>query len=811
MGPTLNVAPQNAFRFNQSLQLRSALDHQLSSAQILLTLANNKKSAGAIVQSKYFPVSEDFKKPLPNMNIPPMLLHNPNFIETNGLMGAAVEHKTILGKILRVSPTASDPRVFDMFKECFRQPRNIVEGNMNTLKAIVKQSQSLGSDLLLFLLKSKESKEAALNWLLQTTICNFEAQKDRPSPLLSSSSGFLINLGAVTLNLAFPVISSEENLKKVDFNYLFSSEADILFPLLDTTRLVTADTFTNISTNLIIPTFPTVTQSFSFITQSVFLCWKVLHLGLIPQFNHYVQTIRGLNHYAANNGLEQGNADATRYLVMKMVADSLILQPELLDKCVLFATTMANRLYQVLETPEDYQTYTIQSNKWLLSPQDLSDREKVFLLKLPEHLLDDLLSMVLFIAKSSSSTLRNGNFNGFLSLIIYFLRRPWAIQSPHLRAKLGLALFYVFLPVNERSYEERYSHQPSVDGPHTSILAQHLGAQKFLAPALLLLYGDVEKTGFYEKLNHRMSIMVVLKHLWTLPTHRAAFQGIATINSLDNPMESNNDVSFERNQNSFVRFANGLLNETNRLVATTIDRLADIRAYQVLIQNPIEWGSLSADEKEQKTRIYEDNEKECRGSAGVCLETLNMLNYLTSDSIIRRPFLFEEILPRFTSTLLNVLQRIVGAKSLEIKVDNMEKYNFKPREMLQEITSVMIHFHDSPDFWKAVSLDSFYLNGTPLRKSISTVQKLGLITQEDLQKLYTLYENVQKTRTNVIDIDSLTDDAPSEFMDPLLDILMRDPVKLPTSGNIVDRSTIVQHLLNNDNGTNSTLIQISFI
>ena len=33
-------------------------------------------------------------------------------------------------------------------------------------------------------------------------------------------------------------------------------------------------------------------------------------------------------------------------------------------------------------------------------------------------------------------------------------------------------------------------------------------------------------------------------------------------------------------------------------------------------------------------------------------------------------------------------------------------------------------------------------------------------------------------------------------LDPLMDTLMTDPVKLPPSGNVMDRSIIVRHLLN---------------
>ena len=121
-------------------------------------------------------------------------------------------------------------------------------------------------------------------------------------------------------------------------------------------------------------------------------------------------------------------------------------------------------------------------------------------------------------------------------------------------------LYYVFLPTSERVGEERYTPPgPSIpDGPQCRLLGHccqytlscfgyilssgsHPVAEKYLAPALLLLYGDVERTGkkaillhftnqnckgFYEKLMNRRCIMVVLRHLWTLSSHRPAFRCI---------------------------------------------------------------------------------------------------------------------------------------------------------------------------------------------------------------------------------------------------------------------------------------------
>lgn len=44
---------------------------------------------------------------------------------------------------------------------------------------------------------------------------------------------------------------------------------------------------------------------------------------------------------------------------------------------------------------------------------------------------------------------------------------------------------------------------------------------------------------------------------------------------------------------------------------------------------------------------------------------------------------------RFTSMMLNVLSKIVGSKGLEIKVDNLESYNFNPKEILREVAPLV--------------------------------------------------------------------------------------------------------------------------
>jgi ubiquitin conjugation factor E4 B len=80
-------------------------------------------------------------------------------------------------------------------------------------------------------------------------------------------------------------------------------------------------------------------------------------------------------------------------------------------------------------------------------------------------------------------------------------------------------------------------------------------SKETLAPSLLLLYGEVENTGYYEKNDHRA------KFLWSSPEHKNAFKGIT------------------EDKNSFITFANGIVNEMNDKFASVMETLPSIRPH----------------------------------------------------------------------------------------------------------------------------------------------------------------------------------------------------------------------------------------
>lgn len=45
--------------------------------------------------------------------------------------------------------------------------------------------------------------------------------------------------------------------------------------------------------------------------------------------------------------------------------------------------------------------------------------------------------------------------------------------------------------------------------------------------------------------------------------------------------------------NKFVRFANGLMNESNSLVASVMEKLPEVRTVQLQMRDPAQWGAMT--------------------------------------------------------------------------------------------------------------------------------------------------------------------------------------------------------------------------
>mmetsp|Transcript_29552 Transcript_29552/g.28744 ORF Transcript_29552/g.28744 Transcript_29552/m.28744 type:complete len:127 (+) Transcript_29552:919-1299(+) len=83
---------------------------------------------------------------------------------------------------------------------------------------------------------------------------------------------------------------------------------------------------------------------------------------------------------------------------------------------------------------------------------------------------------------------------------------------------------------------------------------------------------------------------------------------------------------------------------------------------------------------------------------------------------------------------------------------------------------------------------------------IMTSSKKGVeVPQDQVEKFELLLLKLETLKLEQDQEDAFYDDAPEEFLDPVLQTIMKDPVELPGSKTIIDYLTIKKHLMNEQN------------
>ena len=96
--------------------------------------------------------------------------------------------------------------------------------------------------------------------------------------------------------------------------------------------------------------------------------------------------------------------------------------------------------------------------------------------------------------------------------------------------------------------------------------------------------------------------------------------------------------------------------------------------------NAQEWASIPENQRETIEERHSENEDNVKSTLQTLNKTLEMLGWLNTDDEIRRLFLLDEMVSRLVNMLFYVLQKLVGAKGLELKVsyfciyDDMGQY-----------------------------------------------------------------------------------------------------------------------------------------
>ena len=160
------------------------------------------------------------------------------------------------------------------------------------------------------------------------------------------------------------------------------------------------------------------------------------------------------------------------------------------------------------------------------------------------------------------------------------------------------------------------------------------------------------------------------------------------------------------------------------------------------------------------------------------IQTISVLKLLTSiTQVITHPTMAD----RLAAMLNYFLKTLTGPNRKSFKVSILQKYSFKPGEVVEKISQICINLSHSETFIKAISTDDRSYCPDLFSWAENVLLK---VSRADLA---TTLRSVAEKR--------LLEDCPDEFLCPIMSVIMTDPVTLPSSKQTVDRTTIARHLL----------------
>jgi ubiquitin conjugation factor E4 B len=389
---------------------------------------------------------------------------------------------------------------------------------------------------------------------------------------------------------------------------------------------------------------------------------------------------------------------------------------------------------------------------------------------LPEHCVEDVAEFFLFICQNHLPSVENVPLDDLMTFVVTFMFSRDYVKNPYLRAKL-VEVLVVLIPHEERP-------PPFL----ASLFMGHTLAHKHLVPAIMNLYIDIEFTGshtqFYDKFNVRYYISKLMKFLWGMPVYKKSIHQQSEDHQL------------------FLRFVNMLLNDATYLLDESLAKLTEIRSTQQLMASA-QWQTMTPDQKRERAEAHTRAERMVSSFMLLANETIKMLQYLTTEIV--SPFMRDEMVERVASMLDYFLVLLAGPKMLDLKVQNPEKYHFDPRSLLERLVHIFINLGSRKQFATAVANDGRSYSHEVFMKALEIMKKQHGVRppfpQDVVVEFEKFVERVHKVSDEMKTSEEELGEIPDEFLDPILSTLMRDPVRLPTSGVIVDRSTIVRHLL----------------
>ncbi|KAK2710160.1 hypothetical protein QYM36_013732 [Artemia franciscana] len=689
--------------------------------------------------------------------------------------GREFSRVSYLGTFLGLSLFAEDdPRVADLILDG-NETNRVKEVKVVAAQDSLETTRMQVYQIIKSLLVTPNLRDRVLDWMAKILKKNQKRAQMNASTRNLATDGFMLNFLSV-----LQLLSTKVDIAKVDPYYLFHPEA--LVDVTEETRLK----FSSVQAKAFLDSLrerstKPWSSNIKFLTHCWFLTITAHHLSVLPAIRKSQRRNRALRDYqklvreleqtesqwkntpgAKKNAamIKHWKFQITKLQRSKPCADAALLDSNMLRRTILFYNSVADFLLRILVP--DYPGHWSYDAQFVPQPAP----PELFA-AMPEWFLEDMADYILFALQVAPDAVALSLDQSVLSCLLVLIATPHYVSNPYLIAKLVEVLFMLNPHVTPRT-ENLYMK-----------LMTHILSTTLLPAALMKFYADVESTGatseFYDKFTIRFHISIVFKSLWESSHHRDAI------------------IEESGTGKQFVKFINMLMNDTTYLLDESMESLKRIHEAQELMADTNAWSELTAEQRQSRQSQMGDDERMCRSYLTLARETVDMFHYLTQK--IREPFMRPELVDRLSAMLNHNLKQLTSPECKNLKVKKADQYGWDPKRLLSNLTDIYLHL-DSDTFAQALAADERSFSRELFEDAAVRLERNLNKTPMQILQWRDLASRACEARLRNKKQDIDYSDAPDEFMDPLMDTLMEDPVILPSSGKVMDRSIILRHLLN---------------
>jgi ubiquitin conjugation factor E4 B len=741
------------------------------------------------------------------------------------VIGRQLELESLLGPFFRPSCLQFDERtsieveLFPTPQESSSRDLHVAFDSVRTSLQMLRERLHTTCKLLL-----KVDKSSVLTWFGKALALNAKRTQTYLQPMdagLLSSRGFMANLAAVLLRLCDPLFTLDPKfLRNIDPAYCLSkarldvsSETRLAASTGDVDRWVDrlnlarvqgfkhreeselgADARVLSPEELAQMASSFEGKEFHFVTEVFFLTGRALSVGFTPTVDVFLDGLHKDVHRlrqdkerlegsraaweAGPESVAQRNRGALEAISKHLdqlcraiyAVDATFLDPAFLDGALRYARLVAHWMQAFaqagpLAAPADIfpgPGPMLALNAGAAALPLRAPAPPLFA-ALPEYLFDIVEKVLIYaLQHRMHEAVEAVGLDEFVCFFVTFMDSAHYVRPPYLRSRCVRALRIIFKDGGDR-------YLPLL---HTERVKAHL------ARSLFHFYVDCEHTGthaqFYEKFGDRQLAGELIVLLWGIPGFREEIEVVS------------------RTSPKFVLFVNAILNDCTSLFTESLNSLPVIRGIELEMKSA-EWDALPAQDREEKQKALDLEKGQVRWKMDLGNLIISILKLLSSGIV--EPFCRPELVNRVADMLNDFLTKLVGPKCLEMKVENPVELNFNPRQLLALLAEVYLNFSADPAFVHAVVVDEANYKKDTFERAARTLARHNLVTDEVRQRFDALVARLDQAKAETSNDESALGEIPDDFLDPVTCALMADPVRLPSSGVVMDRSSITRHLL----------------